>query len=220
LKFEAIDKIIDSGLFALFVGIESADKKILRKDFNKTLDPEKIKETIQYLLDRNVFIVSSYIYPAPSENSESRSKTLNYILELFKDPRKSSVSVQFPGILPPSKWGECPEKYGFEVPDKEEYKVSIMTYNIKQYLPPILWGNIDYKMNGKSHYDIVLETTKFIKELESHGVLTMLLDEAAMMASVINYTPAVFKNEMSQYIFTGDYERLKDMISEINNHVK
>ena len=85
-------------------------------------------------------MIASFIYPAPSEDAESTNKTKNYILELFSDPQRTSVTIHHPGLLP-GKWAEHPEKYGFEINNMEEYKNIGMTYNIKQYLPHYLWEN-------------------------------------------------------------------------------
>jgi radical SAM superfamily enzyme YgiQ (UPF0313 family) len=216
---EHINSMKRSGLFGLFVGIESADKRILKNDFDKSIDPDELKNTIKLLMDSGIFIVASFIYPAPSEDSESRNRTLNYILELFGNPLQSSVTVQFPGMFPQSKWGMHPERYGFEVKDMEKYINDLMSYNIKQYLPASLWGNADYRVKGISHLEIVHDTARFVKEIENNGILTRLLDEAAMMSYLLGIKPMDFKKEISASIFTADYDALKEMVYNINRLV-
>ncbi len=219
IDVESIDTLKKSGLFGLFVGIESADERILKNDFDKSIDPDELKKTIKLLMDSGIFIVASFIYPAPSEDSESRNRTLNYILELLGNPLQSSVTVQFPGIFPQSKWGRHPERYGFEVDDMDKYINDLMSYNIKQYLPASLWGNADYRVKGRSHLEIIHDTAGFVKEIEKNGVLTRLLDEAAMMASLLRTKPADFKRDISASIFAADYDALKEMVCNINRLV-
>ncbi|HUN55154.1 MAG TPA: radical SAM protein [Smithella sp.] len=208
-----------AGLSALYVGIESADERILKDDFEKKFNPEKAKPIIKDLIDAGIFMIASFIYPAPSENAESTNKSLNYILELFSDPQKTSVTIHHPGVLPLGKWAENPKKYGFEINNFEEYKNIGMTYNIKQYLPHYLWEKLPFKVYGKDHSELLLESGKFMKEIESRGVLTMLLDEAVLMAHLNNQRPMDFKNLMKNIFFTGDYESLHNSIIEINKNL-
>ena len=58
-----------------------------------------------------------------------------------------------------------------------------------------------------------------MKEIESHGVLTMLLDEAVLMAHFNNQKPMDFKNQMKNIFFTGDYETLHNTVTEINKNL-
>ncbi|MGD0278865.1 MAG: radical SAM protein [Smithella sp.] len=209
-----------AGLFALYVGIESADERILKHDFEKRFNPDGAKAIIKNLIDAGIFMIASFIYPAPSENAESTNKSMNYILELFSDPQKTSVTIHHPGLLPLGKWAEHPERYGFEINNFEEYKKNCMTYNIKQYLPHYLWDKLPLKIYGKDHSELLLESGKFMKEIESRGVLTMLLDEAVLMAHLNNQKPMDFKNLMKNIFFTGDYESLHNTIIEINKNIK
>ncbi len=208
-----------AGLCALYVGIESADERILKDDFEKRFNPDSARATIKNLIDAGIFMIASFIYPAPSEDAESTNKTKNYILELFSDPQRTSVTIHHPGLLPLGKWAEHPEKYGFEINNMEEYKNIGMTYNIKQYLPHYLWEKLPFKLYGKDHSEILLESGKFMKEIESHGVLTMLLDEAVLMAHFNNQKPMDFKNQMKNIFFTGDYETLHNTVTEINKNL-
>ena len=185
----------------------------------KGLIPTGARAIIKNLIDAGIFMIASFIYPAPSENAESTDKTKNYILELFSDPQKTSVTIHHPGLLPLGKWAENPEKYGFEINNMEEYKNIGMTYNIKQYLPHYLWEKLPFKLYGKDHSEILLESGKFMKEIESHGVLTMLLDEAVLMAHFNNQSPMDFKNQMKNIFFTGDYESLHNTVTEINKNL-
>lgn len=219
MKKDYIPILKSSGLFGLYIGIESADERILKRDFEKRFNPERAKEIIKNLIDSDIFIIASFIYPAPSEDTESRNKTLNYILELFSNSNKTSVTVHFPGLMALGKWAENPDKYGFEVNDFEEYKIIGMKYNIKQYLPHYFWGSLPYSINGKSHREIVFESGKFMEEIERHGVLTMLLDETALMAHLSNENPREFRDKIKSYIFTGDVNRLKEIVNRINRNV-
>ena len=219
IKRDHIPILKAAGLFALYVGIESADERILKKDFEKRFYPDRFKAIIKDLMDSGIFMIASFIYPAPSEDAESRMKTINYILELFSNPNRASVTVHFPGLLPLGKWAEHPEKYGFKINDFEEYKIIGMNYNIKQYLPHYLWDTLPYSINNKTHKELILESSKFMEEIESHGVLTMILDEAVMMAHFIDKKPLDFRNLMKNTIFTGDYERLNEVVNEINKNL-
>jgi len=219
IKRDHIPILKAAGLFALYVGIESADERILKKDFEKWFYPDRFKAIIKDLMDSGIFMIASFIYPAPSEDAESRMKTKNYILELFSNPSRASVTVHFPGLLPLGKWAENPEKYGFKINDFEEYKIIGMNYNIKQYLPHYLWDTLPYSINNKTHRELVLESSKFMEEIESHGVLTMILDEAVMMAHFIDTKPLDFRNLMKNTIFIGDHERLNEIVNEINKNL-
>ncbi len=219
MRKDYISILKSSGLFGLYIGIESADERILKKDFEKKFNPDKMKIIIKNLIDSGIFIVASFIYPAPSENTESMNKTINYILELFSDPNRTSVTVHFPGLLTLGNWAEHPEKYGFEINDFDEYKTICMQYNIKQYLPHYLWDILPYSINGKTHKELVLESSKFMEELERHGILTMLLDETAMMAGLLNCNPRDFRNLIKTSLFMGDYNKLKELVHEINKKV-
>jgi p-methyltransferase len=77
---ECFDLMAESGCQAVFLGIESGDKDIL-KGMNKKAKPEAYVRGIAALRERDILTMASYIMGFPGETAESAQRTLDFIEE-------------------------------------------------------------------------------------------------------------------------------------------
>lgn len=230
-KPEYFNYLKERGLFSLFFGIESGNAEVLRK-MNKGTSPEMIEKVIKAANDAGLFTVGSVIYPAPFDTAASRQETFDLITRI----NPGSVPVQFMGIYPGAKYALDPAGNNFEIvyPGRLSnwladrgwkkkpgfYDPAIMHYLINYKLnllfPPKFWRPLPWKMNGMTYRQYAAETQKFVEDLRSAGVLTMMTDDAAMMAQLGGYDFRDFARESFRGIFTGDAAGLSEMVRRIN----
>jgi radical SAM PhpK family P-methyltransferase len=77
---ESFDLLAQAGCKGVFLGIESADKKVLRT-MNKGATPEKYAYGLKKLHERGIMTYASFIIGHPGETEESAQNTLNFVRE-------------------------------------------------------------------------------------------------------------------------------------------
>jgi radical SAM PhpK family P-methyltransferase len=77
---ESFDLLAQAGCKGVFLGIESADKKVLRT-MNKGATPEKYAYGLKKLHEQGIITYASFIIGHPGETEESAQNTLNFVRE-------------------------------------------------------------------------------------------------------------------------------------------
>jgi radical SAM superfamily enzyme YgiQ (UPF0313 family) len=210
---EEMKYLKDSGLVSLFFGIESGSQKML-DSVHKCLKVDVLKKALKSSKKAGIYTVGSLIYPLPGETSETRKETLRFL----EETRPDSVPVQFAGLYPGTPWFSESEKFGFQV-DKEKYPERVMDYKIKLLFPPTMWKDPGYKIDGKRFKEFSKETMKMIKDIERMGILTGVSDDQFLMAEFAGMSPKEFRDKNREYFFTGDYEKIGEMVEKINRNI-
>ncbi|MBN2331033.1 MAG: B12-binding domain-containing radical SAM protein [Candidatus Aenigmarchaeota archaeon] len=200
----------ESGLFGLLFGIESGSQGVLDL-MNKPTTIEQIRTAVKAAKVAGIFVVGSVILPAPGDDKD----TMNETFELLCDIRPDSVFIQFPGVYPRTPWVENPEKYGFDL-DAENYCRQVMDYKIKTLFPPSFWSPLPYRLNGMRFRKFARITEQFALKLERNGLVTQLTDDIAMVGSVLGMEPMGFKQVTARAMWTGDWEKMAEVVSEFN----
>lgn len=199
-----------SGLFGLLFGIESGSQKVLDL-MNKPTTVDQIRRAVTAAKDAGIFVVGSVILPAPGDNEETMKETFGLLTSI----RPDSVFIQFPGVYPGTPWIKNPERYGFEL-DAGKYYRQVMNYKIKTLFPPSLWSPLPYKLNGMGFRRFARVTEEFALRLERNGLVTQLTDDIALVGSVLGYETAEFKEITARAMWTGDWEKMTEIVSDFN----
>ncbi len=214
---ESFSLLKKSGLCALFFGVESGDERILNEMMNKKmLNPDLIRQRISAAMEAGLYCVSSVIFPAPGETSESREKTITLLKSVYRDIDWGSVETQFPGLFPGTEWYKNASKFGFKVHDPKNYVKQILNYKIKLLFPPSFWKPVPYSLDGMSFREFTRKTEDFVKELEENNICTMVTDEMALMAGLLGVKPLEYRNRTRLQLLTGDWRGLEADIKAIN----
>ncbi len=201
----------DSGLYAIFFGIESGCQQVLDRAVRKGIDLAGVKDTVQRAQQAGLFVVTSMIVPLPFDTEQTIRESLDFITDL----RPDSVPVQFPGLLPGTPWLAQPEKYNFEV-DIEELLLAGLDYKIKLLFPPQFWEAPPYKVNGMTFPQFTALTMKFAMDLETAGILTGVPDDMAMIARCAGMTAQQFRDQARLWCLTGDVTAMAQMVEQAN----
>lgn len=139
---ETIDLLIESGLKAMFFGIETFNP-VAAKAIRKGGSREKLLSTISYIKDKwgdSVLLQGSFVLGLPYEDMNSMNQTINYLLG--DDNRLDSWTVQALRIRPPSAGvfdgfasdiDKNYKNYGYTDTDQN--------VNYKSNTPVMLWEN-------------------------------------------------------------------------------
>lgn len=204
----------DSGLVSLFFGMESGSQEMLDR-IHKCLNLEVLKKALKNSRRAGIFTVGSLIYPLPGETAGTREETIRFLREVEPD----SVPVQFAGLYPGTPWFSNPEKYGFQV-DREKYAGRVMDYKIKLLFPPTMWKDPGYRIDGMKFREFAGQTMAMIKELEETGIMTGISDDQFLMSLLSGKKPKEFRDMVREYFFTGDYEKISELVKEINRGIR
>lgn len=214
LDADSFDLLRRSGCFSIFFGVESGNQHIVDHYINKGLKLENVKKKIKECKDSGLFVVTSYVYPSPGETEESKNDTFKFINESGAD----AVAVCTPIITPRSAWGDKPAQYGIEL--SERYFDELMFFTPALFYPPTMWKPLSYKINGKDFFEIAIESDRFAESLEKNGILTQVMDDAALMAKHCRMDFREFRDKVRHYLSAGDQVSMEAIIQTINRSAR
>ena len=87
--------------------------------------------------------------------------------------------------------------------------------------PPVLmnssfWSPLPYKLDGMRFRRFTRITERFALKLEENGLVTQLTDDIALMGSVLRIDFRQFKEITARAMWTGDWEKMAEMVAEFN----
>ncbi len=211
--------IHEGGLFSVFLGIESFHQDILKKDFNKYLNLDDAIHIIKSALKENIYTTCSFIYPAPHENEETRKFTQDTIVSLLKDQPRAGAVIFYPGLMPGSRWSQNPEHYLIEVENIKAHFKSLVSCEIRHYLPTSYWDVYDYKIGGVSQQEAALLSDEFARELDKQGVNINVMGDTALLSKFLDTDANVIGNRMKQIFSDMDYDGMYSFVEEVNHAI-
>jgi hypothetical protein len=206
------DLIRKSGCVALFFGIESGSQRILNR-LNKHITTLEITTTLQRARKAGLFTVGSLIFPAPGDNDETMTETL----ELIRGLNLGSITLQPPILMPRTRWFETPDTYGFRIADRDKYLDVGMTWKVKIQLPPKFWDPLPVSLDGHSYRKTIRRTASFSKQLAPLGIPTSISDENYLMSKLSGLDPIAFRDQSLTAFYSGDTEVIRSLTSAINH---
>ncbi|MFA4843722.1 MAG: radical SAM protein [Candidatus Margulisiibacteriota bacterium] len=224
----------ESGLIALFFGIESANQ-IELDAMNKNIAIGKAEEIVSACRGEGIFSVGSFIYPAPF----STASTIEMNMAFIRKTGMQSALCNPVGVFRGTDYAENPEENGirmrypsgiknflasigligpayYEHPDLIQY---LAKYEIRRLVPPKNWDalpwQVYYNNQWRGFKDYIAETQTLFQRLRQEGI-PMLTDEEALMARKGGYSFAEFAMLSRKNILNGNAEATQDMVVRIN----
>jgi radical SAM superfamily enzyme YgiQ (UPF0313 family) len=221
IRADDIAGLFESGLRALFFGIETGDAEYLKRVHNKNnMGTDFIVKVGSEAMKRGVFSSFSFIVPSPFETHHTRRMSLELIERLFAESKNGSV-LAVPSFLGTgSVWWEKMEEYGFEFNpgyDKHTYLLSMLDWDSDFLLPRSLLQDLGYQLNRKTCYELFLECERFLKDVEKLGVQTNIDDAAYMIGLMGGVEPTRYKAEMMSNLIRGGSERMLSFVRGLNS---
>jgi len=93
---EMLERLIETGLFTLRIGIESGDQEVLDRS-RKGIDLEQARATLELSHELGLKNHISFVVGMPGETPESVENTIRYIRSVPADSVQFSVAIPFPG---------------------------------------------------------------------------------------------------------------------------
>ncbi len=205
------DLLKRSGCFSIFFGVESGSQRIIDTFINKGLKLERVKDIIRECKKNDLLAVTSFVYPGPGDTEETKKETLRFIIET----RPDTVNVCTPVVTPRSAWGDDPGRFGIEL--SENYFDELMFFTPALFYPPTMWKPLGYKINGKDFFETAGESDDFAATLGKEGVLTQVMDDAALMAKHCGMDFKEFRDKVRHYLSVGDLANMGALIEKINS---
>jgi len=210
----------ESGLRAVFFGVETGDPGFLRRVHGKNNGgAEHITAVCNAAMSSGIFVALSFIVPSPFETPETKQATLLLIDRIFAQQRRGSVIV-LPGMLAPgSRWWVRMAEYGFAFTgglDRTGYIRQNMDVSYDFLLPKTCWGEFGFTLNGKSFTQLLEESQDFSREVNERGILTDMDDASYMLGMLGCRSPGEHKREMIRALVDGGGKRLSRVVRLMN----
>ena len=122
------------------------------------------------------------------------------------------MPVQFPGLIPHTRWYRKAGAYGFGFPRGRAVARRVgLTYKIKLLYPPRLWPKLPYTLGGQSSRQLIRRTGRFIQDLEAEGLLTGVGHDLTLMARELGRDLRDFRDDCRKIFLTGDVDRAEQL---------
>ncbi len=96
LDLELLRRMKKSGCHAMFIGVESAEPRIL-KYYKKEISLRKVEETVRNAKKVGIKVILHFIFGAPDENWESIKRSINFALKVEPDYVGFNILTPYPG---------------------------------------------------------------------------------------------------------------------------
>lgn len=227
----AYEKIIRSGLRAVFLGVEVANNDILSRSMQKGNSLEDFYFTIQAIKQaasnegRHLDVGISMIYPCPLPpgsgitHGQILEENLSLLQRLKNEHCKpDSVLITPAAPLPGTAWQTEPERFGFNLP--EDYFQTILRYEYELTKDPSTWPELDISLHGLKFLDMLALSGLMEKKVREMGYTVNVSDEHCLAARSAGFTGQrgleEFKMKSDLALLTTDYRFLKDVYQKIN----
>lgn len=230
---EAYEKIIRSGLKAVFLGAEVANNEILTKVMNKGNSIEDVYFTItaikqaSYNQRKHIDIGVSFIYPCPLllgsgiTHEQVLEENLCFLRALKNEIFMPDSILITPGVpLPGTPWQLDPERFGFHLPDN--YVQIVLRYEYELAKDPQTWPELNISSSGVKFLDMLKMSGLMEKKVREMGYTVNVSDEHCLAARSAGFVGQngleEFKMRSDLSLLTTDYSFLRDVYQRINTH--
>ncbi|NUO08651.1 MAG: radical SAM protein [Candidatus Brocadia sp.] len=230
---EAYEKIIRSGLKAVFLGAEVANNDILSKVMDKGNTVEDVYFTVKALKQasynqrKHLDVGISFIYPCPlppgsNITQEQILEDNLYFLQKLKNEgyKPDSVLVTPSAPLPGTAWQMESKRFGFELP--EDYFQTVLRYEYELTKDPSTWPELDISLHGMKFMNMLRMSGLMEKKIREMGYVVNVSDEHCLAARSAGFEGQKgleeFKMRSDLALLTTDYSFLRDVYQRINTH--
>lgn len=200
-----------SGLEALFFGLESGSANQLRQVLGRRVPLARIERLLGASMDAGIFTCGSVIFPTPGETAETEAETRDLLQRLFIGRDNGAVPVIPPLPQPGSRWWDTPEAHGFTL-DRSALLAALMRRRVRKLLPPDLYEALPYSLDGQSQARLANRAASLAAWLRRQGILTNLGDDGALMARAAGLSPWAFQQQDHEAFLRGDADRVQGLI--------
>src|SRR3989339_1438369 len=230
---ETYERIIRSGLRAVFLGTEVANNEILSKIMGKGNSVDDIYFTIQaikqasYNQRKHLDVGVSFIYPCPIPpgsgitHEQVLEENLCFLRKLKSENyMPDSVVITPAAPLPATVWQIEPRSFGFNMP--EDYLQTILRYEYELTKDPSTWPELNISLEGMKFMDMLKMAGFMEKKVREMGYTVNVSDEHCLAARSAGFVGQrgleEFKMRSDLSLLTTDYSFLRDVYQRINTH--
>lgn len=212
-----------SGLAGLFIGGETINESHMHNFIKKKgQNRELIKDSVSCLLDHQIYVTTSWIYPLPKSDFSDRTMLKDFIIELYRNRSYEDGGVMLlpPALFPKSDWYTQQEEFGFSVHNQMQFLRNYAELSMRMWLPRQLMGTWEFELCGKSFRELSRECDLLQEELLAAGVPMAITDDWMLQGKVSGLPLSDFKKKLSLAFLSGDYNYISSIIEAINRNSK
>jgi hypothetical protein len=207
---EDLRKLQESGCASLSFGLESANDTVLAKGMNKNFSSQQARDVLFRVRDSGIDLIVSMIFPAPFDTEWSEAQTLSFLSEL----RPTSILTCMPGFYKSTEWGMNPGKFQIELPS--DFFDKFISYKFKMLYPPQYWDPLEFRLNGASAGEVMLQNFAFREKLKAHGLCLAATEIINTLASSVGRSPEQAVAFWQDSLMTGDDLSIGEEVRKIN----
>lgn len=230
---ECYEKIIRSGLRAVFLGVEAANNVVLSKIMDKGGSVEDMYFTVKaikqasYNQKIHLDVGVSFIYPCPIPpdsgitHEQILEENLHLLRKLKNENSKPDSVLITPGApLPATTWQLEPERFGFDLP--ADYVQTLLRYEYELTKDPSTWPELDISLHGIKFLDMLKMSGLMEKKVREMGYTVNVSDEHCLAARSAGFIGQKgleeFKMRSDLSLLTTDYSFLREVYQKINTY--
>lgn len=215
-----LQALVDSGLVGIFIGAETVDEHVLKHVFHKRQNADEIAELVRLCLEKGIYTTTSWMYPAPEQSAETKQRILDFLVRAYsgRTMDEGSIMVVPSAVLPNTRWFLEAENFGFEIPDRDLFLRTYAEMEFSMYRPRQLFGDLSFRRGKDSFLDYSRSTDELLRELRAYNLPLNVTDDWMLMGKLSGLPMEEFKRESARCFITGDYGKMRDMVSVINGN--
>jgi radical SAM superfamily enzyme YgiQ (UPF0313 family) len=97
LDEELIDRMLEAGLGAVNIGIESTAPEVINNIHRGWIDPNHVRRMVQYMANKGIRVSGFFVLGLPGETKETIHRTLDFAVEIPLSYAEFKIATPFPG---------------------------------------------------------------------------------------------------------------------------
>ncbi len=225
------ETIINSGLKAVFMGVESANNTILNQTMNKGLTIYDVYHTVKAIkaasnnTGKHIDVGLSFIYPCPTSSTDiTMDQVLKDNLEFLNTLKADNIqpdSIMInPAVpLPGTKWWNPNENFNYTF--GKDFVQQGLRYEFMLTQDPTTWPKLELTLNKVDFKGIANLTTLMESEVKKLGYTVNVTDEQCLVARSAGFYGMQglvdFKQQSTLSLLTANYNFLNTVQCKVNH---
>ena len=157
-----IRKMKEAGVFKIPFGVETGDKKILKR-IKKNLDLKAVIKATQWAKQEGLTTYGFFMFGLPGDNAKSMQKTIDFAIKMDPDIAHFGITIPFPGT---ELYKETDKQGSFLIPILNGLNLGFESGKVFYLLPGMDQKQI-IKFYKKAYRDFYFRPVKMIKTIMS-----------------------------------------------------
>jgi hypothetical protein len=171
--------LYSSGCVAMTFPVDTGSQRLLDHFYGRDFTITDVERVLRCVKSIGMYAIARFTYPSPADDYHTRAETLRVI----ERTKPHAAPVNYPGLVPGSRWSAEAQRMGFEYDASRLYRQSLAA---GRKFPALTGVSPTAHTNpALSEFEVATLHNELVNEIEHRGVCASLPDETVRLACIM-----------------------------------